>query len=141
MLTHPRFFLRGYHIGMLELRNPHSILAAIHRRPLRREIAPTPVPAAPNRGMPSSVSLDRNPSRSPSARRTTADIQVPAVKPSEPAQVLAIIEPPSPIPLEQLLQPGDSAAASGWRSIKSRILKILEHSFVSQASSVCAVSC
>ncbi|MEY2726914.1 MAG: rRNA (guanosine-2-O-)-methyltransferase RlmB [Planctomycetota bacterium] len=91
---------------MLELRNPHSILAAIHRRPravksLRLQSAQPPEPwdalidAARQKSIPVTVTpLDdrRGPRRE--TERTGAGS--------------AVCEPPSPVPIEQLLQPGPS---------------------------------
>ncbi len=91
---------------MLELRNPHSILAAIHRRPravksLRLQSPQPPEPwdslaeAARHKAIPVTVAPpdDR---RGP--RRETERIGAGS----------ALVEPPSPVPLDQLLQPGPS---------------------------------
>lgn len=108
MLTHPRFFLRGHHIGMLELRNPHSILAAIHRRPraVKSLRLQSPQPPEPWDAL---VSLARQKSI-PITMNTQDDRRHsgPRRETERTGAGSAIIEPPSPIPLEQLLQPGDS---------------------------------
>jgi 23S rRNA (guanosine2251-2'-O)-methyltransferase len=92
---------------MLELRNPHSILAAIHRRPravksLRLQSLHPPEPwdalarIAQQKSIPITV-------QSPDDRRGSA----PRRETERTGAGSAILEPPSPIPLEQLLQPGD----------------------------------
>lgn len=91
---------------MLELRNPHSILAAIHRRPraVKSLRIHSPHPPEP---WDSLVELARQKSipvtfaPQDDRRGTRRDTE-------RTGAGSALIEPPSPVPLEQLLQPGPS---------------------------------
>ncbi|MEY3459188.1 MAG: rRNA (guanosine-2-O-)-methyltransferase RlmB [Planctomycetota bacterium] len=100
---------------MLELRNPHSILAAIQRRPravkslrLQSNQPPEPWDALVNAARQKSIPITVN---------TLDDRRGPRRDTERVGAGSALVEPPSPVPLEQLLQPPPGTGRGLWLAL------------------------